>query len=249
MYADTLFLEENPPFAPVASWVTNNQQERPHIMLTLRHDATVDERLLRGELLTIVAAMNSRLSFRYFKRHVIAPVRIIFWAQPLSILVSFDIFILNYLGALTNLVLPSSLLRQIMVFSFMNHCRGRIIQGYYDGHEVVLRKSKLFDFSNAETAPFDLFVRHLASAPVGDTEKLPERLPAQDAADGDIIPMDLPKVRAQRLAIPSFEPPGPQEPRPDRHSSLPISLKGKEPELSLSPGNAPGNRNQTSSAV
>ena len=84
MYADTLFLEENPSFAPVASWVTNNQQEMPHIMLTLRHEATVDERLLRGELLTIVAAMNSRLSFRYFRRHVVAPVRIIFWIQPLS---------------------------------------------------------------------------------------------------------------------------------------------------------------------
>ena len=78
MYADTLFLEENPSFAPVASWVTINQQEWPHIMLTLRHEATVDDRLLRGELLTIVAAMNSRLSFRYFRRHVVAPVRIIF---------------------------------------------------------------------------------------------------------------------------------------------------------------------------
>ena len=75
LYAETLFFEEIPAFAPVASWVTNNQQERPHIMLTLRHEATVDERLLRGELLTIVAAMNRRLSFRYFRRHAVAPVR------------------------------------------------------------------------------------------------------------------------------------------------------------------------------
>lgn len=136
-----------------------------------------------------------------------------------------------------------------MVFSFMNHCRGRIIQGYYDGHEVVLRKSKLFDFSNAKTAPFELFVRHLASAPVGDTEKLPPPLPTQDVADDDIIPMDPPKVGAQWPGIMSFESPSSQEPRPDQHSSLPISLKGKEPALSLSPENAPENGDQTSSAA
>ena len=136
-----------------------------------------------------------------------------------------------------------------MVFSFMNHCRGRIIQGYYDGHEVVLRKSKLFDFSDAKTAPFELFVRHLASTPVGDTEKLPPPLPTQDVADGDIIPMDLPKSRAQRPGIPSFEPPSPQEPRTEQHSSLPISLKGKEPASSLSPENASGNGDQSSSAA
>ena len=135
-----------------------------------------------------------------------------------------------------------------MIFSFMNHCRGRIIQGYYDGHEVVLRKSKLFDFSNPKTAPFELFVRHLASAPAGDTETLPERLPTptEDVADGDIITMDFPKHRAQWPGIPSFEPPSPQEPLPGQHSSLPISLKGKESELRLSPEDAPGDGDQTS---
>ena len=114
------------------------------------------------------------------------------------------VFFINYFGTLTNLVLPSSLLQQIIVISFMNHYHGRIIQGYYDGHEVVLRKSKLFDFSNAETAPFELFVRHLASAPVGDTEKLPPPLPTQDVADGDIIPMEPPPKSARASTRSAF---------------------------------------------
>lgn len=123
----------------------------------------------------------------------------------------------------------------------MDPFRGRNIQAYHDGHELVLHKSKLFDFSTAETAPFELFMRHLACVPVGNTKKFPEPLQTEDIAGGDIIPMDPGKFRAQQPGIPSFEPPSPKEPRPDQHLSLPISLKGKESGFSLSPGNATGN--------
>lgn len=73
-YLDTLFFEQNPSFSPDASWVTNNQQERPHIIFTMKHDVTGDERLLRGELLAIVAAMSSRMRFPKFDRHAVVPV-------------------------------------------------------------------------------------------------------------------------------------------------------------------------------
>lgn len=60
-----------------------------------------------------------------------------------------------------------------MVFSFMAPLRGRVIQAYHDGHELVLQKSKFFGFSSVETVPFELFMRHLASMPVGNTENFP----------------------------------------------------------------------------
>lgn len=75
-YTETLFFESDPSFAPVASWATKDQPNRPHIMFTMRSTAepTPDEQLLRGELLAIMAAMISRMSFRMFQKHAVVPV-------------------------------------------------------------------------------------------------------------------------------------------------------------------------------
>lgn len=63
-----------------------------------------------------------------------------------------------------------------MLFSFTAPRSGRIIQAYHDGRSLVIRKSRLFDFSTLTTAPFQLFMRYLACTPVGYTEKFPADL-------------------------------------------------------------------------
>lgn len=37
---------------------------------------------------------------------------------------------------------------------------GRILQAYFDGSELVIYKSKLYDFKNEETAPVKLFLQY-----------------------------------------------------------------------------------------
>lgn len=55
-----------------------------------------------------------------------------------------------------------------MLFSFMGEY-GRVIQAYYDGQDLVIRKSRLFSFRNSPATTLGLFVRHVANTPVGDT--------------------------------------------------------------------------------
>lgn len=46
------------------------------------------------------------------------------------------------------------------MFSFMGPQHGRILQVYFDGSELVIYKSKLYDFKNEETAPVKLFLQY-----------------------------------------------------------------------------------------
>lgn len=61
-----------------------------------------------------------------------------------------------------------------MVFSFMDEKKGRILQAYDNQGELVIRKSKFFDFWSWEQAEknFDLFVQFMGSTPVGDTKRV-----------------------------------------------------------------------------
>ncbi|OJJ40128.1 hypothetical protein ASPWEDRAFT_166214 [Aspergillus wentii DTO 134E9] len=58
----------------------------------------------------------------------------------------------------------------IQMFSFMQNY-GRILHAFYNGKRLVIRKTRLYAFED-ENAPFDLFIRHLASEPVGYTREL-----------------------------------------------------------------------------
>lgn len=53
----------------------------------------------------------------------------------------------------------------------MGRLRGRILQAYYDGDNVVIRKSQLYCFEPLEDARkfFDIFAQHMASIPRGIT--------------------------------------------------------------------------------
>jgi hypothetical protein len=61
-----------------------------------------------------------------------------------------------------------------MVLSFMGNRRRRILQCYFDGMDLVIYKSPLFDFSLMKKAqlPIQIFVQCLASSPVSDTKSI-----------------------------------------------------------------------------
>lgn len=58
-----------------------------------------------------------------------------------------------------------------MVFSFIGEKKGRILQAHFSYNGLVIRKSKLYDFSTAEKAKphIELFLQYMASDTVGDT--------------------------------------------------------------------------------
>lgn len=53
----------------------------------------------------------------------------------------------------------------------MSDYKARIIQAFFNGDKLVIRKSKLYDFSTPETlsSSTTLFMQWMASKPVGDT--------------------------------------------------------------------------------
>lgn len=57
--------------------------------------------------------------------------------------------------------------------------QARIIQSYYDGQELVIRKSQFFAFRDSTTAPMDLLVRYVANKPVGQTRRFPQQILSQ----------------------------------------------------------------------
>lgn len=64
-----------------------------------------------------------------------------------------------------------------MVLSFMGNRRGRILPCYFDGTDLVIHISPLFDFSSMKEAqlPIQIFVQCLVSTPVGDTKYIPPK--------------------------------------------------------------------------
>lgn len=62
-----------------------------------------------------------------------------------------------------------------MVFSCMGGWKARILQAHSYQGGIVIRKTALYDFSTWENAvrSFDLFLRFMGSAPIGDTRHFP----------------------------------------------------------------------------
>lgn len=52
-----------------------------------------------------------------------------------------------------------------MIFSFMGNQQGRILQAHFGKQGLVIRKSKLYDFSSEAKAekPTELFLQYMAS--------------------------------------------------------------------------------------
>ena len=57
----------------------------------------------------------------------------------------------------------------------MGNMRGRILQAYFDGTHVAIRKTKLYHFESAEKARELLggvFLQLIANTPIGDTQEM-----------------------------------------------------------------------------
>lgn len=54
----------------------------------------------------------------------------------------------------------------------MGKQQARIIEGHYNGKDVLVRYSKLYDFKNDNTALVKLFLRWFMSSPVGNTKNM-----------------------------------------------------------------------------
>jgi hypothetical protein len=55
----------------------------------------------------------------------------------------------------------------MLLFSYMDDLKGRIIQASYDGAGLMIQYSQLWDFADTENSPVELFVRYRLSEPVG----------------------------------------------------------------------------------
>ncbi|KAL2215051.1 hypothetical protein M432DRAFT_643017 [Thermoascus aurantiacus ATCC 26904] len=55
----------------------------------------------------------------------------------------------------------------VMVQSFMGPQHGRILQAHFDGRNLVIRKSQLYDLTKKDDAVIDLFLQQRMNEPVG----------------------------------------------------------------------------------
>ena len=78
-FRDPLFDERNPTWYPYKALRLHHSKKLPHTMFFLAHRIPgVEGKLLRGEVLAIVAAIKTRLSLRSLMGHCIIPVSPIF---------------------------------------------------------------------------------------------------------------------------------------------------------------------------
>lgn len=141
-------------------------------MFSMKHDIKEQDNLLRGEFLAIVAAMITRLERFSSAQHLYIPVC---ESYPCT-------FLLFYSFPLTFF--------KVLVFSFMGHLHGRILQAYYDGTSVVIRKTKLYHFLPEDARGLlNLFVQQMANTPIGNTKGVPavstkKQPPQQSSSQG-----------------------------------------------------------------
>ena len=68
------FSSHEPSWQPEDAFAPRGGARYPHVMLTMWHGLEDEERLLTGEVMTIVAAMKTHLGFPQTESHVVAPV-------------------------------------------------------------------------------------------------------------------------------------------------------------------------------
>lgn len=126
----------------------------PHYKCLMLNNVDGDDRLTRGELLCICRIMVRRLNVASYIDHMIVPVSHNRLEQS---------------SKYTRRRADASMLMQVMLLSFMGPRHGRILQAHYDGTNLVVRKSKLFDLRSKDVDALKLFARWWCASPVGDT--------------------------------------------------------------------------------
>ncbi|KAL1987892.1 hypothetical protein VTN96DRAFT_1876 [Rasamsonia emersonii] len=74
------------------------------------------------------------------------------------------------LGVLSATSLVDHLITPVLLFSYMGPQHGRILQGHFDGDNLVVRYSKLYDFRKKNNYVVKLFTQWLLCHPTGNTK-------------------------------------------------------------------------------
>ncbi|RAH87673.1 hypothetical protein BO86DRAFT_351692 [Aspergillus japonicus CBS 114.51] len=118
----------------VARSAEESKPSPPHFKRLVRSEVAGDERLLRGELITIINSMINRLSFKSTLPHKVAPV---------------------------------------ILYSLMYPQQLRVLEAYFDGQNLVVSSTKLYDMRNEDTESLKWFLQWWLGPPVGDTKSIP----------------------------------------------------------------------------
>ncbi|KAH8423130.1 uncharacterized protein LDX57_000886 [Aspergillus melleus] len=92
----------------------------PHVKCMMESDSVEDDRLLRGEIITIIQIMAGRLNTKSVRAHVMAPV---------------------------------------MLYSIMGPQHLRVLEAYFTGENLVIRKTKLYDMTKYDASTLDQLTR------------------------------------------------------------------------------------------
>ncbi|PYI00547.1 hypothetical protein BO78DRAFT_329788 [Aspergillus sclerotiicarbonarius CBS 121057] len=131
-------LFETSYFWKVSSTCTALAKESlPHMKCLMESDAVGDERLLRGELITIINIMTGRLNTKSLRPHVLAPV---------------------------------------MVFSTMGPQHLRVLEAFFDGQNLIVRQTRLYDMTEYDAGIVDLLTRWWLGFAAGQTKSVPNAL-------------------------------------------------------------------------
>lgn len=68
------------------------------------------------------------------------------------------------------LLLLTALEPQVLLFSMMGTQHARILQAHFNGTELVIHRSTLYDFRHDDAALLELFAQWFLSSPVGETK-------------------------------------------------------------------------------
>ncbi|KAL4806210.1 hypothetical protein BDV18DRAFT_160279 [Aspergillus unguis] len=120
----------------------------PHRKCFMICDVNGDEnRIARGELLCIARIMHRFYNTQSLINFMVVPV-----------------------FSITFQLIPPDFneIFQVLVLSFVGPSHGRILEAHYNGSKLVIRKSKLFDFSNNNLAAMMIFARWWCSSATGD---------------------------------------------------------------------------------
>lgn len=160
-FRDPLFDERNPTWYPYKALRLHHSKKLPHTMFVLAHRIPgVEGKLLRGEVLAIVAAIKTRLSLPSLAGHRIIPVSPVIRTSVMT-----NCEFLNDAIFFTNCAL------QVLVYSFMSNQYGRILQAVFNGTVVDIWMTSLFDFRTPEAAEpnFQIFLQYMTGRPIGTT--------------------------------------------------------------------------------
>ncbi|KAI9041454.1 uncharacterized protein KD926_006850 [Aspergillus affinis] len=139
----------------------------PHMKCMMEGgEAVGDDRLLRGEILAIIQVMAGRLNTKSVRPHVLALVGL--WI--------FKNFHTNITEVKTQSGANQCPISQVMFYSAMGPQHIRVLEAYFNGENLVIRKTKLYDMTKYDAATLSLLTRWWMGHAGGETKTISREL-------------------------------------------------------------------------